>query len=81
MDINYQELGKEIAKNIVLFERKEIIWSNEDCADYLRVSLKYFRDVLSKRNGFPAPIVYESNRAKYKSSDVIEWAMKQQRAG
>jgi predicted DNA-binding transcriptional regulator AlpA len=82
MDIDYDKLAKKVAENIYLMQSKDgLIWSPKECADYLKISERTFKDSTSKTYGFPAPIKLGTvGHPKFFASDVIDWAKSQKRA-
>jgi predicted DNA-binding transcriptional regulator AlpA len=84
-DIDYEKLADEIAKKMrVLPPPEKVIWTPEQCAEYLGVSKLHFVNRVSKIYGFPAPIKLPSEggrgHARYYAVDVQTWVSQQKKA-
>lgn len=57
------------------------LWSSDDCADYLRVSVRHFMDRIASQHTFPDPvrvITAEGKRGhpRWYAGEVIKWIEK-----
>lgn len=78
-EINYNELADAIAKRMQqLPPPGEVLWSAEQCAEYLRVSQPHFMNRMAKGVTFPKPIKLPSETGKrahsrWYMSEVTAW--------
>jgi hypothetical protein len=76
--IDYNKLADALASKINQTPIDLQIWGNQECADYLKQSLRTFRDRTSKHYKFPKPIPFPSEKGrahgKWYAIDVINWA-------
>lgn len=84
-EIDYVKLADEIAKKLrVLPPPEKVIWTPEQCAEYLGVSKLHFVNRVSKTYEFPAPIKLPSEggrgHSRWYAADVQEWVATHKKA-
>lgn len=50
-----------------------IIWTADECAEYLRESKEYFLRTTRHITGFPKPLGVGNKRPRWRAKEVTEW--------
>lgn len=85
-DIDYEKLADEIAKKLrTLPPPDKVIWTADQCAEYLCTSRRNFVDRISKTWGFPAAIKLPTENGsrghdRWYATDVQSWVSQQKKA-
>lgn len=83
--IDYEKLASAIANKLGMLPPPEaIIWSSEQCANYLGIGRRHFSDRVSKSYDFPAPIKLPTvtgskGHDRWYAIDIQAWAKKYKR--
>jgi len=71
-ELDYDRLGAVIARELLQGPKDEdILWTSYECAKYLGMSHRHFRDRVSKRRGFPQACAIGKTWLR---ADVVRWA-------
>lgn len=85
-EIDYEKLAEAIAHKLSLLPPPDkIIWTAEQCADYLGVGRRHFVDRVSKQWGFPAAIKLPTDTGsrghdRWYAADIQNWVSQHKRA-
>jgi len=85
-EIDYEKLADAIARKMFAAPPPDkVIWTADQCADYLGMSRRHFVDKVSKIWGFPAAIKLPTDTGsrghdRWYSIDVQDWVGKQKKA-
>ena len=85
-EIDYEKLATTISHKLSLLPPPEkIIWSAEQCAEYLGISRRHFVDRVSKIWGFPTAIRLPTDTGsrghdRWYAIDVQNWVEQQKKA-
>jgi predicted DNA-binding transcriptional regulator AlpA len=79
IEIDYDKLADAIVQKLrVLPPADKIIWTADQCADYLGMSRRHYVDRVSKTWGFPAAIKLPTDNGsrsydRWYAADVQQW--------
>lgn len=85
-EIDYEKLADAIARKMAaLAPPDKVIWTAEQCAEYLGISRRHYVDKVSKSWGFPAAIKLPTDTGsrghdRWYAIDVQDWVSKQKKA-
>ena len=84
-EIDYERLADAIARKLnTLPSANNVIWSVEQCAEYLGIGKRHFVDRVSKTWGFPSAIKLPTEkgshgRDRWHAVEIQEWASLQKK--
>lgn len=52
-----------------------VIWTADECADYLRESKERFLRNTRHMGGFPAPVSVANKRPRWRAQEVTDWLL------
>lgn len=81
--IDYEKLADMVADRVAKTPRNaKAIWDKSDCARYLKLGERHFKDRVASHPKFPTPITLPTTdgrfcNARWYADDIIIWAKKQ----
>ncbi len=85
-DIDYEKLADAIARRMrALPPPDKVIWTADQCAEYLGIGRRHFVDKVSKAGGFPTAIKLPTDNGsrghdRWHATDIQDWVSKQKKA-
>lgn len=84
--INMETLASSIATKLGKMPPFEtILWDGDECAEYLRVAPRHFKEKIAQNHKFPAPVRFPTSgnakkgHPKWYAHEVVTWARKYQK--